>query len=207
MRDPFHTDFKITTREPSFVLHNPDDDSKMKAHSSSELFKRKWIAAIDAFVLVTGSSNITPRSLSANVLSALQGVRFIAQHIRDADKDNEVNCVLCRRYFSNSYLSHQFLLFFTPLPIHYYRNKNAYCWLQHCPFPFQIVEDWKFVSMVLDRFFLWVFTLACIGGTFGIICQAPSLYDTRVPVHQQLSEMPATKIIQLHPAQAHIPIL
>ncbi|CAH1373919.1 hypothetical protein MTP99_015281 [Tenebrio molitor] len=142
MRDPFHTDFKITTREPSFVLHNPDDDSKMKAHSS-----------------MTGSSNITPRSLSANVLSALQGVRFIAQHIRDADKDNE------------------------------------------------IVEDWKFVSMVLDRFFLWVFTLACIGGTFGIICQAPSLYDTRVPVHQQLSEMPATKIIQLHPAQAHIPIL
>lgn len=57
------------------------------------------IATSYPFVLVTGSSNITPRSLSANVLSALQGVRFIAQHIRDADKDNEVNCVLCRRYF------------------------------------------------------------------------------------------------------------
>ncbi|XP_044258294.1 acetylcholine receptor subunit beta-like 2 isoform X2 [Tribolium madens] len=117
MRDPFNTDFKITTREPSFVLQNPDDDSKMKAHSS-----------------MTGSSNMTPRTLSANVLSALQGVRFIAQHISDADKDNE------------------------------------------------IVEDWKFVSMVLDRFFLWVFTLACIGGTCGIIFQAPSLYDTRIPV-------------------------
>ncbi|RZB58814.1 Neur chan memb domain containing protein, partial [Asbolus verrucosus] len=131
--------FKITTREPSFVLQNPDDDSKMKAHSS-----------------MTGSSNITPRSLSANVLSALQGVRFIAQHIRDADKDNE------------------------------------------------IVEDWKFVSMVLDRFFLWVFTLACIGGTCGIIFQAPSLYDTRVPVDQLLSEIPLTKIFQLPPS--HIPI-
>ncbi|KAH0822275.1 hypothetical protein GEV33_000515 [Tenebrio molitor] len=117
MRDPFNTDFKITTREPSFVLQNPDDDSKMKAHSS-----------------MTGSSNMTPRTLSANVISALQGVRFIAQHISDADKDNE------------------------------------------------IVEDWKFVSMVLDRFFLWVFTLACVGGTCGIIFQAPSLYDTRVPV-------------------------
>lgn len=34
---------------------------------------------------------MTPRTLSANVLAALQGVRFIAQHIRDADKDNEVS--------------------------------------------------------------------------------------------------------------------
>jgi hypothetical protein len=33
---------------------------------------------------------MTPRTLSANVISALQGVRFIAQHISDADKDNEV---------------------------------------------------------------------------------------------------------------------
>ena len=57
------------------------------------------IANTNVFVLVTASSNITPRTLSANVLSALQGVRFIAQHIRDADKDNEVNCVLCRHYF------------------------------------------------------------------------------------------------------------
>jgi nicotinic acetylcholine receptor len=55
---------------------------------------------------------------------------------------------------------------------------------------FQIVEDWKYVSMVLDRFFLWVFTLACIGGTCGIIFQAPSLYDKRVPIDQQLSTIP-----------------
>ncbi|XP_072380236.1 acetylcholine receptor subunit beta-like 2 [Diabrotica undecimpunctata] len=140
MGEPFTTDFKITTREPSFVLQNSDhEDGKMKAHSS-----------------MTESSNMTPKVLSANVLAALEGVRFIAQHIRDADKDNE------------------------------------------------IVEDWKFVSMVLDRFFLWVFTLACIGGTCGIIFQAPSLYDTRVPVDQQLSGIPLTKIFQLPPS--HIPI-
>jgi hypothetical protein len=54
----------------------------------------------------------------------------------------------------------------------------------------QIVEDWKYVSMVLDRFFLWVFTLACIGGTCGIIFQAPSLYDKRKPIDQQLSSIP-----------------
>ena len=51
----------------------------------------------------------------------------------------------------------------------------------------QVIEDWKFVAMVLDRLFLWIFTLACIGGTLGIIFQAPSLYDTREPVDQQLS--------------------
>ncbi|KAL0125473.1 hypothetical protein PUN28_004524 [Cardiocondyla obscurior] len=52
-----------------------------------------------------------------------------------------------------------------------------------------VIEDWKFVAMVLDRFFLWIFIVACIGGTLGIICQAPSLYDTRVPVDQLLSNI------------------
>ena len=40
-------------------------------------------------------------------------------------------------------------------------------------------EDWKFVAMVLDRMFLWIFTTACVVGTCGIILQAPSFYDTR----------------------------
>ncbi|CAL7950100.1 unnamed protein product [Xylocopa violacea] len=90
---------------------------------------------------VTDSENTMPRHLSPDVISALKGVRFIAQHIKNADKDNE------------------------------------------------IIEDWKFVAMVLDRLFLWVFTLACTGGTLGIIFQAPSLYDTREPVDQQLSQI------------------
>ncbi|KAJ8919004.1 hypothetical protein NQ315_016908, partial [Exocentrus adspersus] len=125
MGEPFTTDFKITTREPSFVLQNADqEEAKMKAHSS-----------------MTGSSNITPKNLSASVLAAFQG----------------------------------------------------------------IVEDWKFVSMVLDRFFLWVFTLACIGGTCGIIFQAPSLYDTRIPVDQQFSEIPLNKIFPLPPSH-YVPV-
>jgi len=57
----------------------------------------------------------------------------------------------------------------------------------------QIVEDWKFVSMVLDRFFLWLFTLSCVFGTLAIICQSPSLYDTRSPIDRQLSEIPLRK--------------
>ncbi|XP_071560476.1 nicotinic acetylcholine receptor beta2 isoform X1 [Temnothorax nylanderi] len=97
-----------------------DDDARHVPHAS-----------------VTDSENIMPKHLSPDVISALKGVRFIAQHIKDADKDNEV------------------------------------------------IEDWKFVAMVLDRFFLWVFTFACIGGTLSIICQAPSLYDTREPVDEK----------------------
>ena len=42
------------------------------------------------------------------------------------------------------------------------------------------MEDWKFVGMVLDRLFLWVFTVAVLGGTVVIILRAPSLYDLRL---------------------------
>ncbi|XP_055389268.1 acetylcholine receptor subunit beta-like 2 [Condylostylus longicornis] len=91
------------------------------------------------------SDHTFPRHMTPEVLQALRAVRFIAQHIKDADKDNEV------------------------------------------------VEDWKFVSMVLDRFFLWLFTLSCIFGTLMIICQSPSLYDTREPIDRQLSEIPLRK--------------
>ncbi|ENN80216.1 hypothetical protein HUJ04_010786 [Dendroctonus ponderosae] len=145
MGEPFTSDFKITTEDPSCVLQNadPDDSNKMKAHSS----------------MGDSSTNVTPKSLSANVLAALEGVRFIAQHIRDADKNNEV------------------------------------------------IEDWKFVSMVLDRFFLWVFTIACIGGTAGIICQAPSLYDTRTPIDRILTGMNFSRFLydQLPPLPGGIP--
>lgn len=36
-------------------------------------------------------NNLFPRQLSPEVMQALRGVRFIAQHIKDADKDNEVS--------------------------------------------------------------------------------------------------------------------
>lgn len=43
-------------------------------------------------------------------------------------------------------------------------------------------EDWKYVAMVLDRLFLWLFALACVFGTAAIILQAPSLYDNTQPI-------------------------
>ncbi|KAL4228145.1 Kinesin-related protein 11 [Mactra antiquata] len=45
-----------------------------------------------------------------------------------------------------------------------------------------VVEDWKFAAMVLDRLFFWVFTLASFIGTFGILLQAPTIYDDTSPI-------------------------
>ena len=42
--------------------------------------------------------------------------------------------------------------------------------------------------MVLDRLFLWIFTLAVIVGTAGIILQAPTLYDDRIPIDKKYCE-------------------
>ena len=56
-------------------------------------------------------------------------------------------------------------------------------------FMLQVIEDWKFIAMVLDRFFLWTFTAACLLGTAGIILRAPSLYDPRKPIDEELSHI------------------
>ena len=63
--------------------------------------------------------------------------------------------------------------------------------IQKCQpvFTFQVIEDWKYVAMVLDRLFLWIFTVAVLVGTAGIILQAPTLYDDRQPLDVQLSEI------------------
>nr|CAD7409041.1 unnamed protein product [Timema cristinae] len=59
-------------------------------------------------------------------------------------------------------------------------------------FSFHVKEDWKYVAMVLDRLFLWIFTLAVLVGTAGIILQAPTLYDDRIPIDVKLSEIAST---------------
>ncbi|XP_035775022.1 acetylcholine receptor subunit alpha-like isoform X2 [Anopheles albimanus] len=56
----------------------------------------------------------------------------------------------------------------------------------------RVKEDWKYVAMVLDRLFLWIFTIAVVFGTAGIILQAPTLYDTRVPIDIKMSEIATT---------------
>ena len=82
----------------------------------------------------TFQDSVSSHQFSPEVELALAGVQFIAQHIRNNDKDNEV------------------------------------------------MEDWKYIAMVLDRLFLFLFTMTCFAGSGGIILRAPSLYDMREPI-------------------------
>ncbi|XP_044731605.1 acetylcholine receptor subunit alpha-like [Chrysoperla carnea] len=62
----------------------------------------------------------------------------------------------------------------------------------------RVKEDWKYVAMVLDRLFLWIFTLAVLVGTAGIILQAPTLYDDRIPIDERMSEIGFTTAAKPH---------
>ncbi|CAI5438919.1 unnamed protein product [Caenorhabditis angaria] len=46
----------------------------------------------------------------------------------------------------------------------------------------QVIEDWKYISVVMDRIFLITFTFACAFGTVVIIARAPSIYDNTLPL-------------------------
>ncbi|CAI9731357.1 acetylcholine receptor subunit alpha-like 1 isoform X2 [Octopus vulgaris] len=80
------------------------------------------------------SSSMKQRVMAEDIQEAIDGVTFIAEHLKNEDQCGSIQ------------------------------------------------EDWKYVAMVLDRLFLWIFTTACVVGTFGIILQAPTLYDNREPL-------------------------
>lgn len=52
-----------------------------------------------------------------------------------------------------------------------------------------VEEDWKYVAMVLDRLFLWIFTIFCIGGACLIILRAPLLYNFQQPIDILLTKV------------------
>uniref|UniRef100_A0A3Q2G2A6 Cholinergic receptor, nicotinic, beta 4 (neuronal) n=1 Tax=Cyprinodon variegatus TaxID=28743 RepID=A0A3Q2G2A6_CYPVA len=60
---------------------------------------------------------------AADVQEAVNGVRFVAEHMMSDDDDQSV------------------------------------------------IEDWKYVAMVVDRMFLWIFVIVCVVGTLGLFLQ------------------------------------
>ncbi|NXR40558.1 ACHB4 protein, partial [Zosterops hypoxanthus] len=65
----------------------------------------------------------TGTKFSPEVQEAIDGVSFIAEHMKSDDNDQSV------------------------------------------------IEDWKYVAMVVDRLFLWIFVLVCVLGTVGLFLQ------------------------------------
>ncbi|XP_056428932.1 neuronal acetylcholine receptor subunit beta-4 isoform X2 [Hyla sarda] len=63
------------------------------------------------------------RKFSPQVQEAMEGVSFIADHMKSDDEDQS------------------------------------------------IIEDWKYVAMVVDRLFLWIFIIVCVVGTVGLFMQ------------------------------------
>ncbi|XP_073508753.1 neuronal acetylcholine receptor subunit beta-4 [Phyllobates terribilis] len=68
------------------------------------------------------------RKFSPQVHDAMEGVNFIADHMKSDDEDQS------------------------------------------------IIEDWKYVAMVVDRLFLWIFIIVCVVGTVGLFMQ-PLLHN------------------------------
>ncbi|XP_018594362.1 neuronal acetylcholine receptor subunit beta-4-like [Scleropages formosus] len=52
-----------------------------------------------------------------------------------------------------------------------------------------VIEDWKYVAMVVDRMFLWIFVIVCVVGTMGLFLQ-PLFQSQSLPVQQSNTDSP-----------------
>lgn len=87
------------------------------------LLKESLVQTLTAQLTKDASTQQDPAvvpSISPALLRALEGVQYIADHLRAEDAD------------------------------------------------FSVKEDWKYVAMVIDRIFLWMFVLVCILGSVGL---------------------------------------
>ncbi|XP_050991660.1 neuronal acetylcholine receptor subunit beta-4 [Labeo rohita] len=54
-----------------------------------------------------------------------------------------------------------------------------------------VIEDWKYVAMVVDRLFLWIFVIVCVVGTLGLFLQP--LFQNQTAAIQQPSTEPSRR--------------
>ncbi|XP_075907526.1 neuronal acetylcholine receptor subunit beta-4 [Nelusetta ayraudi] len=77
---------------------------------------------------------------TADIQEAMNGVRFVAEHMMGDDDDQSV------------------------------------------------IEDWKYVAMVVDRMFLWIFVVVCVVGTLGLflqpVFQNPITQNDKQPIYE-----------------------
>ncbi|XP_054572907.1 neuronal acetylcholine receptor subunit alpha-2 isoform X2 [Eptesicus fuscus] len=121
--------------DPSYYwLETNVDAQEMEEEEEEEEEEDRWVSSSSMDVLyshgglhqrVSGPKAKAPLQkggllLSLRMQKALEGVHYIADHLRAEDADSSVK------------------------------------------------EDWKYVAMVIDRIFLWLFIIVCILGTVGL---------------------------------------
>lgn len=50
-------------------------------------------------------------------------------------------------------------------------------------------QDWGIVAMVLDRLFLWTFSICALAGSLLILSDSPHLYDEIQPIDVVFSKI------------------
>uniref|UniRef100_A0A4X1SNB6 Neuronal acetylcholine receptor subunit alpha-4 n=1 Tax=Sus scrofa TaxID=9823 RepID=A0A4X1SNB6_PIG len=101
------------TKAPSAELPPPDQASPCEC-------KCRKGPGVPSTALQAPRARAPPPPLSPALVRAVEGVQYIADHLKAEDTD------------------------------------------------FSVKEDWKYVAMVVDRIFLWVFVIVCLLGTAGL---------------------------------------
>nr|XP_019606806.1 PREDICTED: neuronal acetylcholine receptor subunit beta-4 [Rhinolophus sinicus] len=127
------------TPGPSQCHLTPSEASVTHPASSSNLYRGSAYFVSPSSAAPKSPTSRIPRDarlpssgrFQQDVHEALEGVCFIAQHMKSDDQDQSV------------------------------------------------VEDWKYVAMVIDRLFLWVFVVVCVLGTVGLFL--PPFFQNHTP--------------------------
>ena len=67
----------------------------------------------------------------------------------------------------------------------------------------QVADDWSYVSMIIDRIFLYIYTLAISIGTTAILLSSPVLWEPEgfhpTPAPEQVIEISSTVVTEAYP--------